>query len=87
MREFGKTWLLCLVMIGCGGCSRVPSIEFIGSFFPGWMFCIIGGILSAGLIHLGLARRGLEHKVSPLVVFYPSVATVISCLLWLILFS
>ncbi len=87
MRELRKTWLLLLAMMGCTGCSRAPSIEVIGSFFPAWMFCIIASLILSGLIRLELARRGLEQKLTPLVVFYPSLAVAISCLLWIILFS
>ena len=35
VHEFRNTWLLCLAVMGCSGCSRAPSIEIIGSFFPG----------------------------------------------------
>ena len=87
MRAFGKTGLLFLATMGCSGCSRAPSIELIGSFFPAWMFCIFTAVALTGLIRLELARRELEQKLSPLVVFYPSLAVTISCLLWLILFS
>ena len=87
VRKLGQTWLLCLVLMGCASCSRAPSIEVIGSFFPAWMFCIIASLIITGLIRLELARRGLEQKLNPLVVFYPSLAVTISCMLWLILFS
>jgi hypothetical protein len=87
MRELGRIWLLCLAVMSGTGCSRAPSIEVIGSFFPAWMFCIIAALIFTGLIRLELVRRGLEKKFSPLVVFYPSIVVAISCLLWLILFS
>ena len=87
MRKFRKTWLLCLTLVGCSGCSRAPSIEFIGTFFPVWMFCIIAALAITSLIRVGLVRWGLEQKLGPLVVFYPSLAVAISCLLWLILYS
>ncbi len=87
VRKLGQTWLLCLVSMVCTSCSRAPSIEVIGSFFPAWMFCIIASLIITGLIRLELARRGLEGKLGPLVIFYPSTAVVISCLLWLIVFA
>ena len=86
-RKFRKTWLLCLAMVGCSGCSRAPSIEVIGSFFPAWMFCIIVALIITGLIRLELVRRGLEQKLSPLIVLYPSIAVAVTCSLWLILFA
>lgn len=87
VRELGQTWLVCLVLMGGTSCSRAPSIEVIGSFFPAWMFCIIASLIITGLIRLELARRGLETKLGPLVIFYPSMAVVISCLLWLVVFA
>jgi len=87
VHEFRKAWLPCLALIGSTGCSRAPSIEFIGTFFPVWMFCIIAALIITGLIRAGLVRRGLEQKLGPLVVFYPSLSVAISCLLWLIFYS
>jgi len=87
VRKLEKTWLLCMGMMGWSGCSRAPSIEVIGSFFPAWMFCIIAAIIITGLIRLELVRRGVEKELGPLVVLYPSIAVAITCLLWLILFA
>lgn len=87
VREFGKRWLPFLGVMICTGCSRAPSIEIIGSFFPGWMFCIVGALVVTGLIRIALVRRDLESKVGPLVVFYPGLVVTLSCLLWLIFFS
>lgn len=77
--ELGIIWLLCV--------ARAPSIEIIGSFFPAWMFCIVAALLITGAIRAGLVHSELERKVGPLVVFYPSLAATITCLLWLIFFS
>jgi len=87
VREFRKSWLPCLALIGCSGCSRAPSIEFIGAFFPVWMVCIFAALSITGLIRAGLVRLGWEQKVGPLVLFYPSLMVAVSCLLWLIIFS
>ena len=87
VHELGNTCLLCLAMMGWTSCSRAPSIEVIGSFFPAWMFCIIAALIVTGLIRLELVRRGVEKNVGPLVVFYPGIAVAITCLLWLILFA
>ena len=87
VREFARRWWFCLAALGCTGCSRAPSVEFLGTFFPAWMFCIIAALLITGLIRGALARREVEKKLGPLVVFYPSLVVAISCLLWLVLFS
>lgn len=87
VREWRKGWLLCLLVAGCSGCSRSPSIEFIGSFFPAWMFCILVGLFLTGLTRSALVRCGIEEKLGPLVVVYPSLAVALSCLLWLVFYA
>jgi len=87
VRKFRNSWLPCMVLMGSTGCSRAPSIEFIGTFFPVWMFCILAALAIAGMIRPALVRWGVEQKLGPLVVFYPSLVVAFSCLLWLIFFS
>ena len=87
VRELRTACFPCLTLMSSTGCSRAPSIEFIGTFFPVWMFCIVAALAITGLIRVGLVRWGLEYKLGPLVVFYPSLVVAISCLLWLGLFS
>lgn len=87
VREFGKRRLPYLALMICTGCSRAPSIELIGSFFPGWMFCIVGALVLSVLIRTALVRWDMESKVGPLVVFYPGLVVALSCLLWLTFFS
>ena len=87
VRKFRNIWLPCLALMGSTGCSRAPSIEFVGTFFPVWMFCILAALAITALIRIGLVRLGLEQKLGPLVVFYPGLLVAISCLLWLIWFS
>jgi len=87
VREFRKISLPCLALIVSSGCSRAPSIEFIGTFFPVWMLCILAALVITGLIRAVLVRWRLEQKLGPLVVFYPSLLVAISCLLWLVWFS
>jgi hypothetical protein len=73
--------------MACTGCSRAPSLEFVGTFFPAWMLCILAAVVVTGLVRVALVRLGLEQKLGPLVVFYPSLTTALSCLLWLIFYS
>ena len=87
VREFAKKWLPGVALVICSGCSRAPSIEVIGSFFPGWMFCIVGALILTGMVRMVLVHRQVETKVGPLVVFYPGLAVAFSCLLWLVFFS
>jgi hypothetical protein len=79
--------LVAVLSAWCSGCSRAPSVDVLGSFFPAWMLCISLGIAAAGLTRSLLVRFGMEKDIPFLVVFYPSVTVVAACLLWLTLFS
>jgi hypothetical protein len=68
------------------GCSRAPSVDIIGSFFPVWMVCLIIAIVLASCLRFLLLRLRLESEVGPLALFYPSAVILFTCLLWLIFF-
>ena len=74
---------VCLL---CSGCGRAPAIDVIGSFFPAWMLCLIISIVLTALLRIILLRRQLEPAIEPVVLFYPCVVLLVSCLLWLIFF-
>lgn len=82
VRSFGLTGI-CLA---CSGCGRAPAIEVIGSFFPAWMVCLIASIVFASALRVFLVRRQLEPAIEPVVLFYPCVVILISCLLWLLFY-
>jgi YtcA family len=66
------------------GCSRAPSVDILGSFFPAWLFCLVISILLAILIRLVMLRAGVKVAVPVLV--YPSLAALLTFALWLIFF-
>jgi hypothetical protein len=86
LRRFIKAPVVFSLTVLVGGCSRAPSIDIAGSFLPSWMFCLLGGLGAAGLVHWQVLRRKLQARVEPVVVFYPSVAVAVACLLWLLFF-
>ena len=70
----------------CTGCHHAPSIDIIGSFFPVWMLCLTIAIILTFVARYFLIRYRLETEVGPPALFYPSVAVLFTCLLWLIFF-
>ena len=66
------------------GCSRAPSFDILGSFFPAWMVCLALGLL------LTVASRWLLlrlHVVIALpILTYPSLTALITLALWLAFF-
>jgi hypothetical protein len=61
-------------------------MDLDGSFLPAWMLCATMGLVGTFLIHWQVTQRRLQERIRPAVVFYPSMAVAIACLLWLLLF-
>ena len=71
-------WLL-------SGCSRAPTFDIVGSFFPAWLVCLVTGILLVALARWLLLRQQIV-VVWPILV-YPSLAALFTFFFWLIFFS
>ncbi len=67
------------------GCSRAPTFDIVGSFFPAWLVCFILGILLSIFARWLLLRLKIT-LVLPILA-YPSLAALFTFLLWLIFFS
>jgi YtcA-like protein len=77
------------LLAGCfllTACSRAPSVDIIGSFFPVWMVCLTIAVLIVACLRWLLLRLQLESEVGPLALFYPSALVLFTCGLWLIFF-
>jgi hypothetical protein len=68
------------------GCSRAPSVDIIGSFFPAWLVCLTIAVVLTFVVRFALVKLRLETEVGPLALFYPSLLTLLTCLLWLVYF-
>ena len=80
---FIAAFTLCGALTGCG---HAPSIDIIGSFFPVWMLCLTIAIILTFLARVFLRKYQLETEVGPLALFYPSLVTLFTSVLWLIFF-
>lgn len=69
------------------GCSMAPSINFLGAFFPSWLFCLLGGIVFTLLTRVLLIKAQLIDHVGPLLLFYPALGAIYTFLCWLIFFQ
>ena len=74
-------------MLFAAGCSRAPTFNILGSFFPSWLLCIVLGILLAAAVRFWLVRIQFEQQLSPLIVVYPCLAGLFTFTLWLAFFS
>lgn len=70
------------------GCSRAPSFNILGSYFPAWIVCGVIGILLAVAVRLFFVRINLENELlAPLILVYPCLTAFFTFTLWLMFFS
>ena len=65
-------------------CSRAPSVEVLGSFFPAWLVCFIVAIVLTAVARLALLQLRVKAALPMLV--YPSFAALFTFVLWLLFF-
>ena len=82
--RFVRLLPLLLVAPLQSSCSRAPSVEVLGSFFPAWLVCFIVAIVLTALVRLALLR--LRVKAALPILVYPSLTALFTFLLWLIFF-
>ena len=74
-----------LALIFSTGCSRAPSFEILGSFFPAWLICLASGLLLALAARWLLLRAGVVLAIP--VLTYPSLTALFTFALWLVFFQ
>jgi MFS superfamily sulfate permease-like transporter len=79
-------WMMFMPLATLCCCRRAPSIGIYGSYFPGWLICLVLGIALTVAIHLVLRRLGYEVRLDPLGLVYIAFSITLTCLLWLALF-
>jgi hypothetical protein len=80
------TPLLASALGGCG-VRGAPSFVIAGSYFPGWMFCALIGIVSAIAVRAGFVASGLA-SVLPLQLFVcGAIGLCCGLLAWLLWFG
>jgi hypothetical protein len=68
------------------GCQGAPSINLLGSFFPGWMLCAALGVAGAFLVREICIRTNIEPYLQPRVPVYFCLWGLITMLIWLLFF-
>jgi hypothetical protein len=78
----------CAAALLAAGCSRAPSFNILGSFFPAWIVCGVIGILLSVAVRLFFVRIKLEDELlAPLILVYPCLTAFFTFTLWLLFFS
>ncbi len=69
------------------GCSRAPTINVLGSFFPAWILCGVIGIALTAIVRVLFVRWNFEKELTPLLLVYPCLAAFITFTCWLLFYS
>ena len=88
MSERSRVFLrpvLLLAPLMFASCSRAPSFDILGSYFPAWLVCLALAILLTFGTRWLLSRLQIV-LVLPILV-YPSLTALFTFVLWLALYS
>jgi len=66
-------------------CSRAPSFDILGSYFPAWLICLALGVVLTAVIRWLLLRFQIG-VVFPVVV-YPSLTALLAFGMWLVFYG
>jgi hypothetical protein len=82
--RIAASWLMALSL---SGCSRAPTFNILGSFFPSWILCGVLGLLLTVAVRLIFVKVNFEQEIAPLIVVYPCLAAFFTFTIWLVFFS
>ena len=68
------------------GCRGAPSINVLGSFFPGWMFCMAIGVVGSLLLRLVFVKTNIDAHLPMRTPVYICLWVLITLLSWLLFF-
>jgi YtcA-like protein len=83
-KGFIKAWFLLAPLL-LTSCSRAPSFDILGSYFPAWLFCLALSVLLTAVARWLLFR--LQIPVAPALLVYPSLTALLAFALWLVFYS
>lgn len=79
--------LSLLMFVLLTGCSGAPSVGILGAYFPGWLFCVVGGAVSTAVVHVLSYRNGYGGWLTPPAIVYPALTVLFSIVLWALGFN
>ena len=83
IRRRSSFGLLFAVMLSTS-CSRAPSFDILGSFFPAWLVCLAVSLLLTLAAHWLLLRARVELALP--ILSYPSLTMLFTFAIWLVFF-
>ncbi|HXJ85726.1 MAG TPA: YtcA family lipoprotein [Candidatus Binatia bacterium] len=84
LRPEGRPLLFFLIAPLLASCSRAPSVDILGSFFPAGLICFVLAIALTSVLRFALLR--FHMKIALPILVYPSLTAFFTFALWLIFF-
>lgn len=85
-RRLARLCFATASLVPLTGCRGAPSINLLGSFFPGWMLCMGLSVIGALLLRQVFIRVGIESHLGPRPVIYFCLWLLIALGSWLLFF-
>jgi hypothetical protein len=85
--RISREGILLLLTLALSACSNAPSVSVLGAYFPDWLFCILGAVVVAFLLHALLARLGFGAWLVPPTLTYPVLTVLLALSAWLLFFQ
>jgi hypothetical protein len=74
--------VLCLVAVHFSS-QHSPTVDVLGSYFPGWMVCISSGLALTLIAHWIVQLGNLKPYIGPAPVIYSSLMIVFTFATWI----
>jgi hypothetical protein len=84
-----RSWIIFAIsplLLASVGCSRSPTFNILGSYFPSWLVCLAIAIALTFLAHVYVTKKNFAEQLWPLPIVYSALLCLFSCTLWLIFF-
>jgi ABC-type uncharacterized transport system permease subunit len=79
--------MTCLFALPLWAFVRSPLFNILGSYFPGWMLCLLIGILLTVLLRVLVRKWNADEFMEPASVTYLALAVFFTFTLWLVIFA
>jgi len=86
MRSIKLSLLSLLAGVGLEGCSRNPSLEISGAFFPAWMLSILIGLIATLMVKRIFVATRIDPYLTPPLLVYGALRLSFTLLTWLLFY-
>ena len=66
---------------------RSPTIDILGSYFPAWMICIIGGLTLTFITHWIVQVCNLKPYLGPAPLIYSCLMVIFTFIIWILFYQ